>query len=121
VTEQSQIGFDFDLTREEAAVLRHLRRGREQAISMPELASLVGLSTRALQDVIAHLIEEHNTLICSACGRNHGYYLPADESEYRAGVDQLKHRIMSLAKRMRAMDRQAYEDLFGQGCMELKA
>jgi hypothetical protein len=113
MTDHSQIALDFDLTTEERAVLRHLRRGRKNAISMPELAAAVGVSTRALQDIISHIIQDHKTLICSACGKNHGYYLPVDESEYRAGVNQLKHRIISLAKRMRAMDKEAYTEIFG--------
>jgi hypothetical protein len=53
-------------------------------------------------------------MIASATGKNHGYYLPQTEDEYRAAVNQLKHRIISLARRIRAIDRQAYEEIFGQ-------
>lgn len=81
---------------------------------MPSLALRVGISTRELQDVIKHIIEEHGIMIASATGRNHGYYFPATEKEYRDAVDQLKHRIISLAKRIRACDRAAFEEIFGQ-------
>jgi hypothetical protein len=114
-----QTAFDFDLTVDEMRVLAILPRGAENAVSMPTLAGAMNMSTRQLQDLIAHLIESHGQLICSACGKNHGYYMPASEEEYRTGVRQLKNRIISLAKRMRALDRTAYEQIFGQGELEL--
>jgi hypothetical protein len=114
-----QTAFDFDLTHDEMRVLAILPRGAENAVSMPTLAGVMNMSTRQLQALIAHLIESHGQLICSACGKHHGYYMPANEEEYLAGVTQLKNRIISLAKRMRALDKQAYVKIFGQGEMEL--
>jgi biotin operon repressor len=91
-----------------------LRKGRENAISMSALAEQLNISTRELQSVIQHLINDHGHMIASATGKNHGYYYPGNEEEYRAAVDQLKHRIISLARRIRAIDKQAFQEIFGQ-------
>lgn len=104
-----------ELTALERAVLSLIQRGRENAISMPALAEAVGITTRELQQIIQHLINDHGVLIASATGRNHGYYYPQSEDEYRAAAAQLEHRIISLARRLRAMDREKYEEIFGQG------
>ena len=104
-----------DLTRVEENVLRNLRRGKESAIAMPVLAEAVGVSTRELQSVIQHLINDHGVLIASSCGKPSGYYYPQCIEDYRAGARQLKNRIIQLARRLRKMDQETYEQLFGQG------
>lgn len=100
-------------------MLSLLPRGRENAISMPALAEAVGITTRDLQQTIQHLINDHGVMIASATGRNHGYYFPESKEEYRAAVDQLKHRIISLARRIRAIDQIAFEEIFGQNRINL--
>jgi biotin operon repressor len=123
MTEQIQINFESPaaggMTNLETRVLSLIQRGRENAISMPALAAGCGISTRELQSIVKHLIEEHGVLIASATGKNHGYYYPETEEEFRAAADQLVHRIISLAKRLRAMNKESYERIFGQGRMEL--
>jgi biotin operon repressor len=104
-----------EITHDERRVLSTLRKGRENAISMSALAEQLNISTRELQSVIQHLINDHGYMIASATGKNHGYYYPGNEEEYRAAVDQLKHRIISLARRIRAIDKQAFQEIFGQG------
>ena len=114
--EQLQIGSDF--TAVELLVMARIGRGRDNAVPMPTLAGLVDISTRELQSIIAHLIEDHGVLISSATGKNHGYYYPASEAEFKAGALQLEHRIISLAKRLRALNKESYEAIFGQGRLE---
>lgn len=104
----------------ERRILDLLPSGRENAISMPRLAELVCVSTRELQSLIQHLINDHGIMIASATGKNHGYFYPETAEEYRAAVDQLKHRIISLARRIRAIDRTAYEEIFGQGKLNVE-
>ena len=108
-------GNQIQMTHIETAILALIQRGRESAISMSALAGSVGISTRELQQIIQHLINDHGVLIASATGKQHGYYYPDGEEEFRAAVDQLKHRIISLARRIRAIDSAAYEEIFGQG------
>jgi biotin operon repressor len=118
MTEQLQIYYD-DGTHLERRILSTLRKGRENAISMSALADQLNISTRELQSIIQHLINDHGNMIASATGKNHGYYYPGNEEEYRAAVDQLKHRIISLARRIRAIDKKAFEEIFGQTTVEL--
>lgn len=118
MTEQLNIGFDF--TALEWRVMQHIRHGRENAVSMSALAELVGISTRELQSIITHLIQDHDIMISSATGRNHGYYYPATEAEYKAGAMQLVHRITALSKRLIKYDKLAHEKLFGQQRLDEK-
>ena len=101
------------LTDAESRILSLIQRGRENAISMSALAEAVGIATRELQDVIKHLIEDHGVLIASATGKNHGYYYPVTEDELVSARAQIIHRIQSLARRLRAIDKEAYETIFG--------
>ncbi len=113
-----QLGINFDapkgLTMDELRVVQSIRRGRENAISMPALAAICGMKTRVLQDVIKHLIEDHDVLIASATGKNHGYYYPTSREELMAARAQLIHRIVSTAKRLKAIDKTALEEIHGQ-------
>jgi hypothetical protein len=106
--------FGRDLTHEEQRILSLLRRGRENANSVKWLASMVGVSQVRLRATVKHLVEHHGYLICSSTGKNPGFYYPQDSKEYKAGVKQYINRIRSLAKRIRAMDKEAYEEIFGQ-------
>jgi DNA-binding IclR family transcriptional regulator len=117
MTEQTQINFDSPagLTREEADVLCLLKKGRENSISMSALAEAVGVCTREVQTIVKHLVEDHQVLIASATGKHHGFFLPENEEEFRAAAAQLEHRIISLAKRLRAINKESYEEIFGQG------
>ena len=107
------------LTDIESRVFSLIQRGRGNAISMSALAEAVGIATRELQDVIKHLIEDHGVLIASATGKNHGYYYPVTEDELISARAQIIHRIQSLARRLRAIDKEAFEEIFGQGRMEI--
>ncbi len=117
-----QLAIDFDspqgLTALESRVLALIQRGREHSITMQTLAATVGITTRAVQDLIAHLIIDHQILIASGCGKKHGYWLPTNEDELMAARAQLVHRIIALARRLRAIDSQAFEDIFGQTTFE---
>ncbi len=109
-----------DMTDIETRVISLIQRGRENAISMPALADACGISTRELQSIIQHLINDHGILIASATGKGkgdtkrHGYYYPVTEEELLSARTQIIHRIISLAKRLKSIDRQAYEKIFGQ-------
>ena len=121
MNDQLQINFDgpLGLTETERNVLSLIQPGRENAISMSALASSVMISTRELQSIIQSLINDRGVLIASATGKNHGYYVPQTPEETKAATDQLKHRIINLARRIRSLDRTAYEEIFGQTRMEI--
>ena len=75
------------------------------------------MTTVKVRQVVKELVEDRNILIVSATGRPAGYYVPTTTEEFRQGVGQLVNRVRSLAGRIRAMDRRAYEEIFGQGRM----
>ena len=79
----------------EATIWRILTReawGRENAIRMPELASWVGISTRAVQSAIEYLILEHSKKIGSSCGKNPGYYVITDQNDLDETFNNLVRR-----------------------------
>ena len=94
--------------------------GRENAIPMPELAALVGISTRKVQTCIEKLIKQHKIFIGSSCvpGSN-GYYLITDDKDRRIARGNIARRMVSLAVRYRTLERDPeVSRLLGQ--LELK-
>ena len=94
--------------------------GRENAIPMPELAVLVGISTRKVQGCIERLIKQHKIFIGSSCvpGSN-GYYLIDNDEDRRIARGNIARRMVSLAIRYRILDRDPeVSKLLGQ--LELK-
>lgn len=127
----NQVPLDYDriaipaplgaLTDEERAIMEILsvNRGKENAISMSDLAGVIGLSTRTLQMRIKHLIETHRVLIGSSTWDPHGYYLITDSNEVEASVKQLEHRLISLAVRISRIKKISVEEVFGQMRLEV--
>jgi len=113
--EQMQLDFDRSpvLNPEERRVYGLLSRGRESAIREKTLTTITGISGVRIRTIIKHLIEDHGIMIVSSTANPPGFYLPENRDEYRQGVVQLVHRIASLARRVRAMDRQYYEQILG--------
>ncbi len=109
-----QMQIRYDMTGHEMRLLELLRHGRQSARSVSFLSEQTGLSSVEVRRIVKHLVEEHNIMIVSAVGSPAGYYYPVTNEEYMAGVKQLENRIISLAKRLRAINRQAYERIFGQ-------
>src|SRR4030042_6588580 len=71
-------------TREEQHVLSLLQRGRENALSVPYLASMVGLSGVQLRATVRHLITHHGYCIGSSTGGTNkppGNYIPRKQDE----------------------------------------
>lgn len=118
--EQLTLNFDGPpLSPEQRAVLRLLRRGRGNAIRRIDLSEATGIGDTQVRQIIKEIVEEKGILIASATAKPAGYYLPETREEYGQGVAQLIHRITSLARRVRAMDRQAYEHILGGARLEL--
>lgn len=109
------------LSAEECRVISLLSRcrGRAAAVPMAQLAAAVGLSTRALQQLVTHLIIEHAVPIGSATGEAHGYFLVEDAADVKAACDQLRHRIIHLAQRMATLQRISVGAVLGQLRLDL--
>ncbi len=75
-------------------------KGQARAISVPEMAARLGVSTRVAQQIKAAAVEQ-GMLIGSSCGKNHGWYYPETPDEVDATCFQYESRIRSLAKLLR--------------------
>jgi hypothetical protein len=116
LAERGQLSLPFDgpaLSPDERRVYALIRKGRENARSVSELCRLTGLSSKDVRQTVKDLCEEKAVVIVSSTGSPPGFFFPASPEEYGKGVAQLIHRITSLARRVRALDRQAYEKVFG--------
>ena len=107
-----------DLTREEQAVLRLLRQGRENARSVRFLAEMVGVSEVRLREIVRHLIEVHGYCIGSRTGRPPGYYLITEPEEIEEVYRSLRHRGISILMRAAKLKKISVEEVFKQGVLE---
>ncbi|MCL5236337.1 MAG: hypothetical protein M1353_00620 [Nitrospirae bacterium] len=112
-----QLGISFepdDLNEIERRIKSLIKKGRENAVSVKSLMAITGLSNVKVRDTVRHLINEHNVLICSATTPPAGYYFPVSMEEKDSGTKQIESRIIELARRLRAMNRAAYERFYSQ-------
>ena len=79
--------------------------GRDNAIKEHDLARVLGLSARRLQQILQKLTNEFEKPIASSCGKPPGVYVPATSAEKSEYGKQLESRIIQLAKRLRAITR----------------
>ncbi len=107
---------------DEQAVLDVLQwhRGRAQAIGLDVLAASAGLSERTVQYAIASLIESHGQPIGSATMRPAGYYLIETADELAESLNQLTHRIISLARRIAALKQSTTPIVLNQLALEIE-
>lgn len=68
--------------------------GRENAIPMKDLASLLNISERGLR-LLVQRAREQGAPICSEWENRGGYYMPADTYEAKGYLRQQKSRIRS--------------------------
>lgn len=99
----------------ERGVAGTLARRPGERFPMRDLAAIAGCSTRKLQEVVNALTAHYGLPIGSSStpGRN-GYWWITDQAELAEAKANLSHRIIQLARRLRALDRSALESLLGQ-------
>lgn len=101
-------GFRWDkLSHDEALVLRRLRehQGRENAISVPALASVLGLGDRHAQQIVKDLVEKRGIPIGSSSSAScPGWYLIVSEDERKANHAALLARARSILARAKAYE-----------------
>ncbi len=113
-----QLAIDWTLDADEARVLRHLkaRRGRAQAIRVPDLAQLVELDERELQKVVKRLREQHGQPILSSAGKPPGLWFAATPDELEACIREQRRKAVSTMLALRALRRHLAR-LRGQGTL----
>ena len=111
----------IDLSPGERRVLETLQRhrGRAAAIHKEALAATVWLEVRQVRIMIAHLIERHNQPIGSASQSPAGYFLIETAQEAEQAAQELKARIIQLAKRLAKLKRNTPADCLDQLRLDL--
>jgi hypothetical protein len=71
-------------------------RGLDNAISVPSMAAVLGVSTRVCQQIKKSLVEVHHVNIGSSCGSKSGWFIPVTEEETALTLKNYKNRIRSL-------------------------
>ena len=111
-----------DLSADEARVLAAVRarRGKADAVAVPDLARDTGIDDRRVQQVVKHLVERHQAPIGTATTAPCGYYWIVSDDERREVRDSLVRRALSTLRRARAYDRAGWvARMVGQVELEL--
>ena len=94
-----------DLSPDERQVLLALRnrQGRAAAISVQDMAFLVGLNPRRCQEVVKDLTEKHGIPVGStSSSTSPGWWLCVNDEERQATRDSLQSRGLSILRRAKA-------------------
>lgn len=112
-----------DYSEQELLVLGMLRhRRRANALGMPQLAACVGCSSRRVQQLVKGLIEYHAEPIgsLSASGQ-HGYFWIEEPEDLDKAEANLRHRALSVLRRLAKLKRATPAEVLGQLQLELDA
>ena len=120
MSEHDQITIDFstpELTSDEARVWHVIsrRRGKAAAILGRDIEAQTLIPYKAVQELIAHLVTDHDRLVAS-CTR--GYFVPVTEEEVIEATRSLRHRAILILCRAARFQRTSLEDVFGQAKIE---
>lgn len=80
-------------------------RGKHAAITLPEVASALKLTTRKVQELKAELLEVAGVVICSSCGNPPGLYWPMSAEEVQPYHAQQANREKASRKAKQAIER----------------
>ena len=95
------MALNFDLTKEEQAVISQITEGRLTAVSSRRIALRLSMAERRVRQIIRHLIDEHHCCIGSATDDPAGFYLITDPGELADVIGALRHRGISILVRAR--------------------
>ena len=60
------------------------------------MAARLDVSARTAQEIKKALVEQHGIAIGSACGKRSGWYIPENQAEIDATIEQYRARVKSL-------------------------
>lgn len=96
-------------------VLNLIKVGGENAITGAEIAKILKMERRAVQEIISHLITQYKIPIIGARLITHsGYYIPASKAELFDGVKPLKKQVQKEQVRLNVLlnaDLESYKQL----------
>lgn len=100
-------------------VLNLIKVGGENAITGAEIAKILKIEKRAVQEIISHLITRYKIPIIGARLIPHsGYYIPASKAELINGVKPLKNQVQKEQVRLNALlnaDLESYKAFLNRG------
>jgi biotin operon repressor len=114
-----QLAFDFDLTREEQAIINRLWPGRANVTSRRTISAETGIEERRVRQIIKHLRERHGYSIGSSSGHPAGYYIISDPKELEEFIGTMRHRGISILFMVAKVTGNSLETVFHQGKLEL--
>ena len=94
-----------DIARMAWSYLHRHHRGRARAVPQARLARALGCNDRALQRAIQWMLEREERLVVSSCATPKGVYVPETRAEKAAYLEQLRRRLVGLARRMKHVKR----------------
>lgn len=113
-----QLALNFDLTNEERVILPLLRKGRNCARSVRDLAGETGMSDVSVRQTVRRLIMERGVLIGSAVSDPPGYFLPETPDEIFTATKSLRHRGIMILMRAARLQKSSVEMVFNQAVLE---
>ncbi|MGN7192848.1 hypothetical protein ACTHS9_01605 [Bacillus mycoides] len=92
------------LTERENQVLLLIRQGKENAITVKDIISVIGGNDEEIRAIVRRLIEKYGYLIGSSnrIGRS-GYYRPETNEEKEEAISKLEKRAAEILKRANIM------------------
>jgi len=110
----------FPLDNDEVRVLGIVQthRGKNAAIKGEEIARILGLDVRYVRDIIKRLVEDHHYRIGAL--PDCGYFMIQTAREAIEVCENLKHRAMSILKRMSVLKKVHLKELLGQLSLEIE-
>ena len=92
------------MTDQQQRILESIPYGMNNAVSNKRLALMTGMSARRVQSEIQQM-RLKNKLIASTTHYPYGYYIPSNEEEKEAYLNQLRHRLNEQGQVLEAQER----------------
>ena len=108
------------LSEVEKAVLTTLKKGRPNATTGGEIATITGYAPRLISSAISNLVISHGVPIIGArVGSRNGYYIAETREELLEGLRSLENQVKNEQKRLDILksieDVTAYEKILERG------
>lgn len=99
-------------------VRQFLKQGKENAVSLENLAKACHLSKRAVRDMISEINTAGEEIICSD-GKGKGYYIAATKEEADSYIRYSNSYFKSQLEKVKGMERCRDRKFSGQMVMEV--
>ncbi len=108
------------MTPEEYRIYNLIGYGRNNAVSVKQIAKFTKYNDVFIRNTIRHLILVHNILIGSAVSPPSGFYIPQTKKEVDEATKSLRHRGISILVRAAKLQKLTLEEIFNQGKLEFE-